>query len=90
MKRHHECARILIKAGADVNARDEKHVGDTALAFAVENRDLAMTQLLCAAGADPRIEGNMADTPFEKAARMPEEEGVHILRVLQGNPTRQP
>ena len=49
----------LLRAGADINRRDERHCGDTALKLAVSAGDLDMTKLLMSQGADPIISGWM-------------------------------
>lgn len=47
------CAKALLAAGADVNARS--HDGSTALLAAAGRGDLAMVEVLLAAGADPSL-----------------------------------
>jgi ankyrin repeat protein len=75
-------AKILISAGADVNARDSVHLWDTALAFAVESIDVDMVSLLMDAGADPNSKGFMQDTPLCKAQRLSSPKRNEILRLL--------
>jgi hypothetical protein len=49
-------ARLLLAAGADVNAREREGSGFTPLpcATSYESRNAAMAELLLAHGADPR------------------------------------
>ncbi len=62
LKGHIEVARILIDAGADVNARDAIH-GTTALEVADERGDMAFVSLLELAGAQPL--GGFMEEPEE-------------------------
>jgi ankyrin repeat protein len=50
---HHDLALWLLDQGADPNARSDSESRHTALHSAAWNGDLAMAQLLAAAGADP-------------------------------------
>jgi len=58
-----EVVRLLLAAGADVNARDAE--GDTALLFCHMNLELA--SLLLRAGADPNVRNHGGDTPLHLA-----------------------
>ncbi len=64
-----ESVQLLIDAGADVNARDER--GNTALIYAAEARpaiNLAVTEMLVKAGADVNIKGEDGMTALMYAA----------------------
>ena len=51
--RHIEVCRVLVAAGADVNAR--QHGGFTPLHEAAQHGDIELVELLLSAGADPAI-----------------------------------
>ena len=70
-----ECARLLLEAGADVNAHDEARSGDSALRMAVKKKQPQMVRLLLDHRADPDLKGWMWITPrmdAEKLKRGPE------------------
>lgn len=58
-----EVARLLLAAGADVNARDAK--GNTALLLCHRNINLA--ELLLQAGANPNARNDAGETPLQRA-----------------------
>jgi ankyrin repeat protein len=60
---HIECARLLLDAGGNPNARDIN--GETPLHLAARNHDDAMQLLLLSRGANPAISNNAGDTPEE-------------------------
>lgn len=63
-----EIVRMLIDAGADVNAFDEIHIGTNALLEAVKRGgSYEMIELLVNAGADPTITGWMGITALDEA-----------------------
>lgn len=67
-ERHLDAARLLIRAGSDVDAYNEPRIGETALHRAARNGDVAMAKLLLDAGADPTIPGWMQQTPVHVAS----------------------
>ena len=78
---HEETARLLLDAGADVNA-----IGNwkqTALTEAVQARDLASVQLLLSRGAAVNHVDEQNHTPLWYATRSPEKAQVRIL-INQG------
>ena len=64
--RHIEVCRILLAAGADVNAT--QHGGYTPLHEAAQHGDAEMTELFLSAGADPSTTADDGKTPAEMAA----------------------
>ena len=64
--RHIEVCRILIAAGADVNAR--QHGGYTPLHESAQHGDAEMTELFLSAGADPGVTTDEGTTPADIAA----------------------
>ena len=64
--RHIEVCRVLIAAGADVNAT--QHGGYSPLHEAAQHGDVEMTELFLSAGADPSARTDDGKTPPEIAA----------------------
>ena len=58
-------ARVLIKAGADVNVTDKNN--EAPLHFAAKKRRMEMVKLLLGAGADPQLCNNKGNTPAQLA-----------------------
>ena len=75
-----EMVRLLVEAGADVNAA-EGFGGNTPLHEAVEKGDAEIVKILVAAGADVEAEGFMSRTPLSLAA---EEGATEIMLILLG------
>jgi len=72
-----EICRLLMLAGADVNARKED--GWSALHFAVERDEMELAQLLLDNGADPNIRKNDDGTPLHAAVRQGRLEMARLL-----------
>jgi ankyrin repeat protein len=64
--RHTEVCRILIAAGADVNAT--QHGGFTPLHESAQHGDVEMSELFLSAGADPTLTTDAGETPADVAA----------------------
>ena len=80
-KGDHEMVRLLVEAGADVNAA-EGFGGNTPLHEAVEQGDAEIVKILVAAGADVNAEGYFDRTPLSLAA---EEGATEIMQILLGS-----
>ncbi len=63
--RHHEVCRLLIAAGANVNAR-QRH-GFTPLHAAAQHGDDELVELFLSAGADPSLRTESGETPADTA-----------------------
>ena len=63
--RHVEVCRVLLAAGADVNAT--QHGGYTPLHEAAQHGDVEMSELFLSAGADPAMVTDAGQTPAEIA-----------------------
>lgn len=83
-KEHLEVAAFLIEAGADVNARDESRIGDTALGEIAGNCSFAMARLLIDAGADPSIRGWMRLNALDRAKLRKRGDGPRVYALLAG------
>jgi ankyrin repeat protein len=64
--RHIEVCRVLLAAGADVNAT--QHGGYTPLHEAAQHGDVEMSELFLSAGADPALTTDAGETPAQIAA----------------------
>ncbi|MEI7911780.1 MAG: ankyrin repeat domain-containing protein [Verrucomicrobiota bacterium] len=84
---HDSVVRLLLEAGADVNAFDEARCGNTVLREVVETASVDLIQLLLNAGADPLIPGWMGLSAVDKAEERDENEqsteARHVLRLLR-------
>jgi ankyrin repeat protein len=75
-----EVAKRLIEAGANVNAQDERVIGDTPLCENAGECSYDMAKLLIDAGADPTIRGWMQLNAFD---RIRNRQGPNARRILQ-------
>jgi ankyrin repeat protein len=85
---HIEVMRVLLRAGADANARQEEMSGDTALATVAYSCSLAVAEFLVTSGADPTIPGWMAVTALDNSGRREDEEGRAVHALLVGTARR--
>ena len=76
--------RVLVEAGADVNANDEVRIGNTPLRDVADTCSLAVATFLVNCGADPRIPGWMQLTALDKAAGRKDDEGRRVYALLKG------
>ena len=64
---HVEVVKLLLAAGADVNAHDNPRIGNTALNEVAGDGSFEMIELLIEAGADPTIRGWMNLNALDRA-----------------------
>ena len=70
---------ILLKRGADVNAKDND--GDTPLLMASEIGPEDVVRLLIEKGADVNAANNLGSTPLTMACEKGHEDVAHLLRM---------
>jgi ankyrin repeat protein len=81
-KGHLDAARFLIGSRADVNAHDERVIGETPLGEVAGTCSLQMARLLVEAGADPTIPGWMQLTALDKAKGRKRGDGPQVYEYL--------
>jgi ankyrin repeat protein len=79
---HLHVIRLLLDAGADVNAHDESRIGDTPLGSIAGNCSLAVAQLLIGAGADPNLRGWMQLCALDRAKNRKRNDGPKVYELL--------
>lgn len=77
-----EMVRLLLDAGADINARDEARDADTAISVAAAHASPRMVDFLLQLGADPGIPGGMGLDAYDRAARREDAMGRSIAAIL--------
>ena len=80
---HLQLIELLIASGADVNANDERVIGNTALREVAANCSYEVAKLLIDAGADPTIPGWMQITALHKARERQSPEGLRVCELLE-------
>jgi len=83
-----EMATLLLEAGADVNAHDKTHAGNTPLAEVAGHCGFEIADVLIANGADPTIPGWMQLSALDRAAGRKRPEGWRVLDLLQNAANR--
>jgi len=64
---HVEAVKLLLEAGADINAHDDRRVGNTALNEVAGDGSFVMIEALLEAGADPTLRGWMDLNALDRA-----------------------
>jgi ankyrin repeat protein len=80
---HLDVIRILLASGADINAHDERVIGNTPLRDVAANCSFEVAKMLIDAGADPTIPGWMQITASHKAQERTTPEGVRVRQLLE-------
>jgi len=80
---HVHVVDCLIKAGADVNAHDERVIGNTPLSDNARECSFEIAKLLIEAGADPTIPGWMQLNALDRAMRRTDADARKVQRLLQ-------
>ena len=83
-----EMATLLLEAGADVNAHDEAHAGNTPLAEVAGHCSFEIAEVFIVNGADPTIPGWMQLSALDRASGRKRPEGRRIFELLQDAPNR--
>lgn len=78
-----QVARRLIRAGANVNAHDERTIGNTPLADNARECTYEMAKVLVDAGADPTIRGWMQMNALDRARQRTDANASRTLRLLE-------
>jgi len=73
---HFAVVDYLLRHGADINAHDERLIGDTPLGEAASTCSLRMARLLVASGADPTVRGWMQLNALDRAGQRKSSEGT--------------
>ena len=83
--RHIEVCRVLLAAGADVNAA--QHGGYTPLHEAAQHGDAEMTELFLSAGADPSLLTEAGETAADTAAAAGHADLADRIRAVGSSPS---
>jgi ankyrin repeat protein len=80
---HMAVVDCLLRSGADVNAHDERKIGNTPLGEHARLCSYEMAKRLIDAGADPTIPGWMMLTALDRAKDRKPDEGHRVLSLLE-------
>jgi ankyrin repeat protein len=83
-----EMATLLLDAGADVNAHDEAHAGNTPLAEVAGRCSFDIAEMLIVSGADPTIPGWMQLSALDRASGRKRPEGRRVFELLRNAANR--
>lgn len=82
-REQYQVAAWLLEHGADVNAYDEKMIGETPLCLAVQTDYPELVELLLKHGANPDIRGWVGLTARVRAQRRADEKGRKIAALIE-------
>lgn len=86
----YEVIEILLKNGANINAHDEKTIGNTPLGNVTGECSLKMAKYLLEKGANPNIRGWMRLNALDRAEKNASTEGDEMLRLLKKYSSKYP
>jgi len=81
-------ATLLLDAGAEVNAHDEAHAGNTPLAEVAGRCGLEIAEVLVVNGADPTIPGWMQLSALDRSSGRKRSEGRRVFELLRNAANR--
>lgn len=81
-KENFKIARLLLQSGADINAHDAEHIGETPLGRVAGTCTPEMARFLVENGANPDIPGWMQLTALYRAQRRKDEDGPTVVEIL--------
>ena len=76
---HIEAVKLLLAAGADVNAHDNRLIGNTAINEVAGDGDFTMIEVLLEAGADPTIRGWMNLNALDRASHRRRSPAIYTM-----------
>ena len=76
---HVEAVKLLIAAGADVNAHDARRIGNTAINEVAGDGAFEMIEVLLEAGADPTIRGWMNLNALDRASHRSRSPAIYTM-----------
>jgi len=79
-----EAVKQHLAAGADVNAKDDRVIGQTPLHHAARKDHKEIAELLIAEGADVNAKDNDGETPLDEAIEYKQTETAALLRKHGG------
>src|SRR6476661_8281497 len=78
-----EVVKRLIEAGANVNAHDERVIGNTPLGDNARECSYEMAKVLIEAGADPTVRGWIQMNALDRARERKDANALKIIRLLE-------
>jgi ankyrin repeat protein len=76
---HVAAVKLLLAAGADVNAHDHSRIGNTAINEVAGDGEFAMIEVLLEAGADPTIRGWMNLNALDRARHRSRSPAIYAM-----------
>ena len=76
-------SKLLLEIGADFNAHDCKHIGETPLGRVADTCTPEMARFLVERGADPTIPGGMQLTATYRAEQRKDEDGPAVVTIFK-------